>query len=554
MNSLFDGLDQLSDDEIKGQIALLKCVTFSNTIRERSQKAVKFLVDTAGELFGRSQSTDSSEQEIQLTNIRKMIDTVYNDLDGCSRAELNEELKEVLITKVESLSSVRIDRDVEETLLRDILHILIIREAARVYMVDEMRSLGQQADMIHDKYYEHYLNVLRKKIDQMSLDEKQKLEMRIQVAITKGNLAQMRHLANELMLREFNGKTLVTKLQVTQGITVVKKLIDAMGMNVFDGIDTAIETAYDSMMMFCRLERALLAEVVWTAMNGFGKEMTLKQDLMPSYSAEFREEEKEKERKILVLMTRERQLNQVLKNLLADIDRHNKSLVIREENFNRSKEQLVKLQEEFKAMLEENETLMLDSERIKKEYESYVDAGNVNSSDPEYRRRKQEYENLARAVRNFDSKVTSSERSIMRQSADVEKQRIQVAELNKKLETLREELIANVTEFNKLIMELENEAGYRSQVLNRKWKSFFVTWEFDKNVFYSVAKNFTRREIVELERMLAEMDFSSAKNEFAVKGKGTEEQIVYCMVGPSKYAQIIYHNNLLKDVKVKDRN
>lgn len=554
MNNIFDGFDKLSDDEIRGQIALLKCVTFSNTIRERSQKAMKFLVDTAGELLGRTPANDYNAEESQLSNVRKLIDETYNSLSGLDRVALNNELNQVLINKIETLRGTRLEQDLPENELRDAIHIAIIREAARVYMIDEMKAPSQQADLIHDKYYEHYLSVLRKKLDHMMPDEKQKLENRIQVAITKGNLTLMRHLANELMLREFNGRTITTKLQVSKGNATLKKVISVLGMDIFDGIDMVIATAYDSMMMFCRLERALLAEVVWTGINGYGKEMTLKRDLMPSYSPEFEEIEQEKERKILILMTKEKQLNQTLKKILSDIDRQNRNYVIREDNFNHAKEQLLRLQEEYKQFLEDNENLMQDSDRIKREYEEYADSGNVNQADPEYRRRKQEYENLARAIRTYDSKVVSGEKAIMRQSEAVEKFRMQVAQVNSTLSELREQLVMHVNEFNKIITELENEAGYRSQILRRKWTSFFVTWEFDKNVFYNVAKNFTRRETVEIERMLTEMDFTSAKNAYAVKGMGSEALITYCMVGTGKYAQIIYYENRLKDIKVKGRN
>lgn len=565
MNNIFDGLAKLSDDEIKAQIAIVRCITFSNTLKEHGQKAMKFLVDTAGGLFGRSSDVGQGEEMVRLVNIKRMVDETYNELSKCNRDELDAMLKEDLINKCKQLNAYDLTVDSSE----GAVHVAVVREAARAYSIDQYMSPGQQADEIREKYYEHYLKVLRRNIDRATVEEKASLEYNLQRRITKADINQMRQLAIELMLREFNGKTILTKIMVTPGVNILKKVIDYMGLGVFDAIGGVINTAYDSMLAFCRIERAILAQVVWTALNGYGKKMMLSPDLMPSYNQGLKSESDEKERKLLILISREKQLNDDIRQLLREIDKSNRMLDSKESVYKRDQNHLAALQAEYKDSLVARDKMAEDGEKVKKVYDEYLkrNPAPVNS-DPEYRSIKLEYENAARVIRSQDYKITNHEKNIMKLSEGLEKQRTQVTEINRILREYRNTLVDNVNEFNQVIVELENEAGYYAQVLSRKWARFFVDWNFEDKVFESVVKQFTTREWVAIERMLTEMEQSGARASFAFKtiqSQGTsyaeadmqlpEEKIyvTYCLVSLGKYAQITYQSNKVLNITVKDR-
>lgn len=563
MINIFDGFAKLSDDEIRGQIALLKCMTLSNTIKERSQKAMKFLVDAAGGMFGRTQGTSEDDEIIPLLNIRKMVNDCFNDLREIQRNQLDMILKQELINKCCALGGYSFNEETTE----DTIYIAIVREASKLYMIDDYKTPGQKTDEIHDKYYEHYLKVLQKKIIKVPPDKRGKIEMQLQKTMAKSDIGQLRQLAGELMMREFNGKTILDKIITAPNTNVLKKVIDVMGLGIFDGIDGVISTAYDSMLMFSRIERAILAQSVWTAANGYGKKLRLNDDLMPSYSSGLPQEEDEKERKLLILISREAQLNKVLQSILSDIDKNNRQLVIMEDVHERDKEKLNVLQAEYRELLESKDRLMADGNAIKTAFEDYIKINPTkNNSDIEFRKLKQEYENLARNIRNLDLRIVSLEKTILRLSENLENQRLRIEGQNQSVAALREELICNVNEFNEVITLLEDEAGYRSHVLKKKWKNFYFCLEFEDRVYENVVKQFTQREIVALERMLKEMDTCDTRSAFAngnmpVESKtmqtpdGADKMMTYtyCLVSGGKYAKIIYDDIQVFDIQVKDK-
>lgn len=519
MITIFDGFEKLSDDEIRGQIALLQCMTLSNTVKEVVQ-------------FGR---------------VRKMVDEAYNSLMEMEREELDIRLKQELIKKYQSLTGTILSEEVSE----DELHVRIVREAARVYLVADDKTPGQKADEIHEKYYEHYLKVLQKKLSRMTLEECEKMDMQIQKAVMKADILEMRRLAGEMMLREFNGKAIRMRITAENGTAMLKKVIQTIGLGIFDGIEGVINTAHDSVLMFCRMERAILAQCVWTAVNGYGKRMTLPSDLMPSYSNGLQQEENDKERLLLQLIAKEAELNRILKKQLSEIDKNNKQLYIKEESQARDREKLETAKEELEKVLEEKEVILSEGEIVKYAYEEYIRNNSVkNNSDVEYRRLKQNYEDLARSVRNNELKTATLKKNITRLEENLKNLENQIADTNRKLKELREELISNVNEFNEVITLLENEAGYRGQVLKRKWNAFYKKLEFDGKIYESVVKLFTQREIVAIERMLKEMDDCDAMEVFSLT---RNHPAVNCQVGGGKAARILFEENRILEIQVKGR-
>ena len=133
MVTVFDGFARLSDDEVRGQIAILSSVTLSNTIKGIWQSK----------------------------KIKKEIEDCYNRLADLERDKLNIMLKQDLINKCKSLGGYTIREDISE----EELHFIILHEAAKVYMVDDCKSPAARMDEIHEKYYNHYLGVLLKKLE-----------------------------------------------------------------------------------------------------------------------------------------------------------------------------------------------------------------------------------------------------------------------------------------------------------------------------------------------------------------------------------------------------
>lgn len=548
MNTIFDGFAQLSDDEIKGQIALLRCITLSNTIKEQGQRAIGIIVDAAGGFFGRVKGEETAEEKIADANVRRMVDRVYNELHEYGRQELNDILKQELIYKYQALSGGGADKT--EDMTNDCLHILLLREGARAYGIDENRTLGYLCDEIHARYYDQYIKVLYKSIRRMTADELGDIEYNIQKAIVKSDINRMRQLAGELMLREFNGKSIVKKILYSNDSKPLKKIVDAMGLSIFDGVDIVIRTVYDSMISLCRVERSMIAQSIWMGHNGFGRKMEVCADLMPSFDESIRGEESEKERRILILRASEDNLNKKLKEDLTIIDKYNRENVSIESAVEHDEQRLSEAGEQYEGLLSQKEELTAEGEKTKKAYDDYVRDNPLKSnSNPEYKKLKLEYEGIARSIRNNDMRLASIEKTIEKLKKDISGNRERIALLDEELKNKRNILVEDVTEYNRLITELENEAVYLSQVLSKKWKRFFVTLEFERGVYEQVIKNFTCREIVGIEQLLTELMECDSRE--IMKNR---DGVICCMVATGKYAQLFYENGKIIQINVRDRN
>lgn len=552
MVTVFDGFDKLSDDEIRGQIAILRHVTFTNSLKERSQKAVRFLVEAASGIF--STVKESGEEDaVQITNVRKMTSDCFEELKVCNRKELDMMLKQELIKKNNAVSTTVLT----ENSSNDEIHFTIVKEAARVYMIDENKTPQAKADEICEKYYQQYVTVLQRKLEKMGRNELDIIAQRIQREIVKSDIVKMRHLANEMFLTEFNGKTIVSCL-MHGNINKLQRVIDVFGLGIFDGLDCVISTAFDSVMMFCRMERAILAQCVWTAGNGYNRKFRLSDDLMPSFKSGMYDVDDEKERKLLILISRENQLNKVLKELLSDIDKKNKQLVIREERLEKEKEKLAILNDESVVLEEEKNKITADGEKTKKAYEDYIAANPVkNNSDIQFRQIKQDYENLARNVRSSDSKIQTNARSISKTTESIAEWEKKIADINNETYTLREKLVEHVREFNEVIFLQDNEAGYLSQVLKRRWEKFFTGLSFENRVYDQTVRQFTHKEIVAIEHMLYELEQCDNKELFNLRtGSSDGEDLpmyCYCVVGTGKNAKITYKDSDIFSIEVKER-
>lgn len=518
MITIFDGFARLSDDELRGQIAILSRVTLSNTIKGIWQAR----------------------------NVRKQIEESYNSLSGEDRAVLDSKLKQDFIDKCNSLGGYKFDENTTE----EEIHLAVIYEASKVYMIDEGKTPATKMDEIHEEYYSHYLRVLQRKLERMEEKERLQMENRIQREITKRDINQMRQLAVEFMLKEFNGTNVLAAITSSHNTIKLKRVIDVCGMGIFDGIEGVISTANDSVLMFCRMERALLAQAVWMAVNGYGKRIRLNDDLMPSFSNGLLQEETEKEKRLLILISREAQLNKTLRGILGDIDKNNKNLETREELFCKDTERLNQLSEEQDALTEIRNKLIVDGTDIKERYEQYVKDNPVrNNQDMLFQYLKNNYESLARNIRNTDSRLLDNGKKLEKLKESLCNQQKQITVLKDTLKELRETLVSHVNEFNDVIMQLENEAGYLSRVLERKWAKFYPVLTFESKVYEMTVKQFTQREIVAIERMLKEFEECSNKEAFARR----KDHILICFVAGGKYAKILFKDNHILEIQVKDR-
>lgn len=530
MDYIFNSLNNMNDEEARMMIGMLSCITFSNMVKEHGQKALRFFIGGNEEDF---------------TGIKKAILEVAAQLEGTDRNELNERLRNEIIVKYNAIASRKVNSDVSN----EMLSVCVIRETTQLYSIDRYKTPAQQMDEIREKYYEQYLLVLQKKMMKLNVAEKELLEIRIRNAMQHADINRLRQLAQELMLREFNGHTILMKIQSQPGVNALRKIVDVLGIEVFDTLDGAINTAYDSMLLINRVERILLAQVIWAAGRINVNKMTLNEDLMPSFTSILSQEDEEKERKVLTLIKKEKELNDDLSVLLKAIERENQSYAAKESRLEREQDNLNKLEEALLEGKKLRDQINTDGKQIKKAYEDYVRTHtSQDNNTPEFKIIKADYEELARKIRNCDSTISSLERQIQNTEDNIKKHNTQIGIINTNLKELREALVEKVAIVNDIIFKLEDEVAYIGRVLRKKWGNYFSVLTFENRVYEEVVRRFTQREIVAIERMLTEMEITEDPTIFEFA-----PGIIYCYVSNKKYAKIVFADWNIKEITLKDR-
>ena len=530
MLTIFNGLDYLNNEQICEQIALLQCVTVGNTLKGQGKKAWKMVTETASSLLRPVEDlSDSSSSTEETDGVRKMIMDTMEELSKNDRATLDALLNQELIKKCKFLgsyhfftdtleehtssegeegpSSMTMTTDLARELLREQISIAVLRESAKVYMLDVCQPMGRLADQVSVKYYDHYLKVLHRKLLHLTRGEKQAMEQSIQMRIPRCDLTAMRTLARELMLREFNGHTILLKLQVDKGTTSLRKVIHAMGKEVFDPLNNTVATAFDSVFLFARLERSLMAEVVWMSVNGYGKTFSLKEDLMPSYKAYKRNENEKKERSLLTFVQQEKQQNDVLKKILAELEKDNKKQFLLEEQQTKLLSELEELQKEYEEVLSSEE---------------FSEAGKLAKK------------------RNLERKQVAEVNLSM-----------ELEEVKLRINNKQNELVSTSEEFNRLILDLENEAVYLANVLYKKWKRHFLNLTYSEALCENAVKCFTNGELIKLEEALTELDAAMTPSSLSFEHSPEDMDYLHILVSAGKYARVGYQGFELKTIEIK---
>lgn len=144
MPNIFDGLRKISDNDIIEQIALLETMNVTNISKPIIQKAKKrtiSIINFIGSKIGRNRVLEEPE----VKEIWALVDERKEELEKCTRNELNEKLFNILAEKT---------NDNLESTTEDEVSIEVIEEAAKLYKVHKNLLPNHKADIIYSKYNE----------------------------------------------------------------------------------------------------------------------------------------------------------------------------------------------------------------------------------------------------------------------------------------------------------------------------------------------------------------------------------------------------------------
>lgn len=558
MANIFDGLEKLSDDDIRLQIAILKNVSLFNTVMETGSRAVNRFISAAGNFLSSLSGSDKNDESdllnVKIVKVGDRIKQSFNELEKIGRKELDSVLKMELIEKCGMQITEFTDEKSDEAVA-----VCVVRAAAAAYHLDINQSPSILADTIKEKYYTHMIRVLHIRLIKEDENTRKMTDGACTLVLRKINIERLRELNRELQLAQFNPVSIMAAARADRTPYTLEKIVSVMGFEAFDPIKCIINTVNDGMKSLIKADRLLLANLIWASVSAYGRKLSISRDMLPSFINNGRiNGVNEFDIRFAEKLKLEKELERNIKDILSDISENNNRHVVLEN-------ELIQAGLEHDAALFEMEDAKKNSDessdngrKIKEKFDEYERLHPISDmSNVEYRKLKSEYEQAASRVRVSESRLQRAEKILKRHEKAVLEINEKIAACNRKAAEYGNKLYDCTKEYNDIVFDLDNEVNYRMMLLKKKWEQFFENINFDRNIFESVVKSFNTAELHMLEYSINDINQAYDTAAYAHKvnsnDDGTREYLVYSLVSSGKYAVISYNDKNIMNIYIKDR-
>lgn len=522
MVNLISGIKELSDEDIRLQIALFETVTFTNAVKTTGYKTVGKIFDFANKFAAVfTEPNPNQKPENETFSVLDIVIGRVNELKNISRAELDHMFRNILIEKSNTLN----ENITMDSASNELLSILIIKEAAKIYSIDKYLSPTKQAERICQNYYEQFLYRLHKDLVKETPEQIKITDNNLQMHLKKSDIEDIRGLSKRITLTEFSGRGIGKVLRTEVGIQNLKIIIDYFGLESFDVIKTVISSIYDTVLGINRVSRALLAQFIWVIVKANGGTFSIKQQTLPSYiSTKSGSNIELQDNEYFTILNSKKNLEENISNFTNEIENITNKIMEFQEKL---------LEENY----EYNEAkYSLENLESKK---AYYDNNEVPKEEL-----KQYYSDVILAKRNFDS-VDSR---IKKRTIQISDLRMKITVLKTENEECKKELISTSEIANKLTEQ-------KTTKLELLWNAYFNRLMFEPQVYQRVVMEFTNEEMLNIEEFLKEMDDSTDIEAFSSKKIQLELQdtmvcCAICFVSDKKYADIVYENRNIMIIKI----
>lgn len=497
MANIFDGIDKMTDNQLRIETALFSQVTLSNAAIETGNRVLGGVVDMANSIVKSLGGKQSWEYDV--VRVSDMVNSAYERLLDKDREWLLEELCRLIEQKLginkgtvqsnAGSDSAQTDADnlkqpetaeakksyFDKNEYSEKLSIMITNEAAVTYGLEKYDTPANKIEKISIEYNKAYLQAIHNILCRQTPEEAAKTNLRLQKRLDLVDIEAKRDLQRKIMPKEFSGTGIGRVLRLERGIKNLTYVVEILGGECFGDIQTHVATVLASVRALRRPSRVLLAQLVWQAKQCYGAKFTIDRTLLPSYIPEAINAEQETDEKNL------RQQLAVMSELEKKQEKCAEAVRKNEEQKNQAEEKLEKLLEDFEKRQKEFEKLEADKER-------YV-SGRMPEADT-----KRYYRN----VNDITRQMSGAEEN-------VKKQKARIKELYEKGDRLSEEFYAaeKKTMENRAVISEKIELLARE--IKNKWRAYYFRFEFADDVFEKIAEDFWRSERLNIEEFLKEI-------------------------------------------------
>jgi len=511
MPNIFDGLRQISDNDIIEQIALLETINITNVSKPIVQKAKKKTISIIN-FLGSKLGKNNMIEEPEVKEIWSLIDEKKEELIDCTRTELEERLFDVLRKKC---------KDDGENKSEDALSIEIIEEAGKLYKLYKKLTPGQKADTIYLKYNEKLKGKAKEYIDDQPFIDLQETTEDIEEIIKNMDEDQKKDFLKSVDVEKF---TL---------------------LNVWKKVD-----------------RQHFSRFVWLAVKACGGSFTPKEEMLPNFidnekDTEIveREEDLKKSREELSKLKNKMELfkdkinsiennlekeNRILNNAVKGKNQAENDIIdlekmgVKLQTIKKSNEEkLSEIRGQMEnAILEELEVLMEDFKIVK------FDTIDINNKISDI---KIEYTYKKQIIEDNVKLIESKEKAIKEIVGNFQQLKIDTDQL--------------IMAYNQKKIEVRKKEEVKRNEIFEKWSQFFNKFTFEFNELRNVA-NFSIKEILHIEECLYELHFTEdtmALSMGLIESKNDKDEYQYMDASFSDKFQVEIHYKVLngEEKKVK---
>lgn len=476
MPNIFDGVRNMSDDEIRLEIALFTQTNLLNAARETGNRVVNGIAGLANSLF---QSFGSTRPlDYQAVRVPDMVNEQADQLAGLSRTELVLRLKRLIASKCgvpEEESGITGD---------DRLSYLAVNEAAKLYNIAKYATPANKIEQVCIHYNKAFLVSLHQCIVRQREDEIQEFDRKLQKRIDEISIEDKRELHKRLMPKEFSGRGIGRILRLERGTKYLEQTIIILGVHTFDEASVHVAAAVGAIKNMKRISQSLMAQLVWKCAASYGGSFRVNVSSLPSYTADGTEDEQKKDDdEFRELLSSTAALRARITGCEKLMDRVDEQVSKTGEKLHGERERLVNAREAFDRLASQ-----------KDEYSNRLHTENE--------------------TKNYYSRVNEASRRLEQLETSVDRLEKKLGELDTQSGDCETELKAVRTELEAAEVKSDEKLSELSENLMNKWTAFFFRFTFDRGVFEQAVLELDLGERLTVEEMLKELHESSDAGAF----------------------------------------
>jgi hypothetical protein len=485
MPNIFDGLRQISDNDIIEQIALLETMNITNISKPILQKAKKKTISIIN-FLGSKLGKNTMIEEPEVKELWTLIDEKKEELIECTRLELEERLFDILREKSKSDS---------ENESEDAVSVEIIEEAAKLYKLYKNSTPGQKADAIYLKYNEKLKGKAKEYIGDQPFIDLQETTEDIEEIIKNMDQDQ--------------------KKEFLQSVDVEKLTL----LNVWKKVD-----------------RQHFSRLVYLAVKAYGGAFIPENELLPSFVDKERdieiierEEDLKKSQEELSKLKNEMESCQdKISSIENNLEKENRILNNAVKDKNQAEDDIVDLEKIGEKLEHIKKTKEDKLNEIKGQMENVI-LEELELLMEEFKIVKFDIIDINNKISDIKIELTYKSQLIEDNVKLIESKEKAIKEIVAGFQELKVDADTLITDYNQKKNEVRKKEDIKRNEIYQKWSQFFEKFTFEFNNLRNVV-NFSRKELLQIEECLYELHFTKdpmALSMGIIESKGEKEEYQY---------------------------